>query len=333
MKFSIGDKIILKRTGEEGHVTAYINKEMIEVEVSGVTFPVYYEDIDHPYLTWFTEKKKPAKSKQISEQLPVEKEKLRPKRLAKGIYLSFMPVYKLDEMEDIVDVLKVYLLNETPVAIKFSYDVRFLHQSKFKHEGKLHSFGNLYLHSIPWADMDEQPRFHWQLSDTDNSEMETEEGVLRIRPSKLFEHVNELMLKNEPTFSYLLVEDFVIKKKPMEPEKFVPKPRQKIINTLQGLKTDQPKYEVDLHIERLITNTRGLDNTEMLQVQLKEFERELHLAIMHHQERMIVIHGLGKGILRDAIHKILSETPEVQRFVNEYHASYGFGATEIYFKR
>lgn len=333
MKFSIGDRIILKRTGEEGFVTAYINREMLEVEVNGTTFPVYYEDIDHPYLTWFTEKKKVSKPKSVPEQLPVEKEKLRPKRLAKGIYLSFMPVYKLDEMEDIVDVVKVFLLNETPLTVKFSYDVRFLHQSKFRHEGKLHAFGHLYLHSIPWSDMDEQPRFHWQLADAENADLQAREDVLRIRPARLFEHVNDLMQKNEPTFSYLLMEDFLPKVKEEKPDKFVPKPKQKIINTLQGLKTDQPKYEVDLHIEKLITNTKGLDNTEMLQIQLKEFEKQLGLAIMHHQERMIVIHGLGKGVLRDAIHKILKETPEVQRFVNEYHSSYGFGATEIYFKR
>ncbi len=29
MKFSIGDRILLKRSGEEGHVTAYINPQML----------------------------------------------------------------------------------------------------------------------------------------------------------------------------------------------------------------------------------------------------------------------------------------------------------------
>ena len=62
MKFSIGDNIVLKRTGEEGFVTAYIDKQMIEVEVGGTLFPVYIDDIDHPYLKWFTEKTKTSKS-------------------------------------------------------------------------------------------------------------------------------------------------------------------------------------------------------------------------------------------------------------------------------
>ncbi|HEY1032549.1 MAG TPA: hypothetical protein VGD89_12305, partial [Flavipsychrobacter sp.] len=85
MKFSIGDKIILKRTGEEGAVISYINKEMVEVVVNGTHFPVYLDEIDHPYLKWFTEKKTKA-VRSAPEQLPVEKEKLRKPKLAKGVY-------------------------------------------------------------------------------------------------------------------------------------------------------------------------------------------------------------------------------------------------------
>jgi hypothetical protein len=333
MKFSIGDKVVLKQTGEEGHVTAYINKEMIEVEVGGTTFPVYIEEIDHPYLKWFTEKKTVAKKAFIPEQLPVEKQKLRPKRLAKGVYISFLPVYKHDEMEDIVDVLKVHLLNELPVSVKFSYDVKINHQSLFRHEGTLHAFGHLYLHSIPWADMDDQPRFHWSLADVVNKEMKVEEGILRIRPAKLFEHINELMLKNEPTFSYMLIEDFSIKPKEVAKEKFIPKPKEYYVNQSSGLNTEPPKYELDLHIEKLVDSTKGMDNADMLHLQMKTFEKYLNLAIIHNQERMIVIHGLGKGILRFSIHDMLSKTPQVEKYVNEYNANYGFGATEIFFKR
>ena len=56
MKFTIGDRIVLNRTGEEGHITAYINDQMVEVDVGGTVFPVHLEDVDHPYLKWFTDK-------------------------------------------------------------------------------------------------------------------------------------------------------------------------------------------------------------------------------------------------------------------------------------
>lgn len=333
MKFSIGDKVVLKQTGEEGNITAYINKEMIEVEVNGTTFPVYIEEIDHPYLKWFTEKKVVAKKTFIPEQLPVEKQKLRPKRLAKGVYLSFLPVFKQDEMEDIVDVLKVHLLNELPVSVKFSYDVRINHRSLFRHEGTLHPFGHLYLHSVSWADMDEQPRFHWSLADVANNDLQIEDGVLKIGTAKLFRHINELMLKNEPTFSYMLIEDFSVKKAEEPKEKFIPKPKEYYVNQSAGLSVEAPKYVLDLHIEKIVDDITGMDNADMLHLQMRTLERYINLAIIHDQERMVVIHGLGKGVLRFSIHDYLSKSQYVDKYVNEYNPKYGFGATEIFFKR
>ncbi len=331
MKFSLGDKIILKRTGEEGVVTNYISKEMIEVEVNGTHFPVYIDEVDHPYLKWFTEKKQQQK-KSLPEQLPVEKEKHRPKRLPKGIYLSFMPVYKADEFEDVVELLKIHLINETAVSVRFSYEVNLLNTTWFQHEGTLHAFGNLYLHSMPYGDMNDQPRFIWRLADSTNPDFREEEGVLRLKPSKLFAHINELLVKNEPTFSYLLVEDFVEKpkteKKPTQETLPAGKPtRAPKITSL----ADLPRYELDLHIEQLTDQYKKLSNAEIMDIQLRTLERYVLLAIVHRQERMMIIHGLGTGALRDAVHRYLKTIPEVRYFRNEWHGKYGFGATEVVF--
>jgi len=332
MKFSIGDRILLRRTGEEGHVTAFINQQMLEVEVGGTVFPVHLEDIDHPYLKWFTDKTAKKKNKSLPEQLPVERIADRKQRLAKGVYLSFLPVFKTDEMEEVVDHLKVYLLNEMPQQVKYVYDVRFSHKSEFRHEGALHAFGNVYLHNVSYADMNDQPRFHWQVTDDVNTGMETAEGILRIRPAKLFEHINDLLLKSEAGFSYLLIDDFVLKQKPVPKEKFVP-PSKLQAMPLVTTKTIEPaRYEVDLHIEQLVANTRGLTNADIVTIQLDALHHYVQLAIVHRQERMIIIHGLGKGKLREEVHAILKQVPEVSRYKNEWSGKYGFGATEIWFR-
>ena len=330
MKFSIGDKIVINRTGEEGHVTAYINKEMIEVEVGGTIFPVHLADIDHPYLKWFTDKSV-KKKKSAPEQLPVEKIVERKQRLAKGVYLSFMPVYKTEEMEEVVDQLKIYLLNEMPLSVKFSYDVRLDNKSEFKHEGTLHAFGNVYLHSVNYEDMNDQPRFHWQLNDTVNENMEKAEGILRIRPVKLFEHITQVMKNSEPTFSYLLMEDFLLKKKAEPREKFEPVSKP-LFESVTTKTIEAGRYEVDLHIEELIDNRKGLTNADIIKIQLETLQHYIQLAIVHRQERMVVIHGLGKGKLREEVHAILKHTREVSRYKNEWSGRYGFGATEIYFR-
>jgi hypothetical protein len=333
MKFTIGDRVILKQTGEEGTITDVVNKEMWEVEVNGTRFPVYTEDIDHPYLKWFTEKNNQKKAPLVPEQLPIEKVSARPQRLAKGIYLSFMPVFRSEESEDIVDVLKVYLLNETAVSIRFSYDVKMLNKSDFRHEGTLHPFGHLYLHSVEYGSMNDQPRFHWRLADASNTEHKHEEGVLRIKPGKLFEHINHVLLSNEPTFSYLLVDDFVVTEKSQDKDKVMPVVISRVSKPekLTAL-ADLPRYELDLHIEQLVESYRGLTNSDIMDIQLKTLERYLSLAIIHRLEKMIIIHGVGTGILKDAVHRILKEIPEVKKYSNQWLGNYGFGATEVFFQ-
>jgi hypothetical protein len=331
MKFSIGDLILLKRTGEEGHVTAFINKQMLEVEVAGVTFPVHLDDIDHPYLKWFTDKTKKKKSS-LPEQLPVERIAERKQRLAKGVYLSFMPVFKMDEMEEVVDQVKIYLLNELPVPVKFSYDVRVDNQSEFKHEGTLHPFGNLYLHSLPYGLMNDQPRFNWQLTDTVNKGMGVAEGVLRIRPAKLFEHIAHVLKSGEASFSYVLIDDFAPAKAAAPVMMYEPVVKPTTLPLVTAKTIEAPRFEIDLHIEELVDNRKGLSNADIVKIQLDTLKHYVQLAIVHRQERMVVIHGLGKGRLREEVHAILKQLPEVSRFKNEWSGKYGFGATEIFFR-
>jgi hypothetical protein len=235
-------------------------------------------------------------------------------------------------MEDIVDHLKVYMLNELPVRVYFNYEARFLQHTQFAHEGALHEFSNIYLHNIAYADMNDQPRFNWKLRDIENAGNEIAEGTLRIRPAKLFEHINELHKKNEPSFSYLLMDDFKPKKKEEKKEKFELPRKLPLITSPSTKNLETPRYEIDLHIENLVDDSKGLSNAEIIKIQLDTFQRYLHLSIVHRQDRMVVIHGLGKGVLKDEVHKILKRTPEVRIFTNEWHGSYGFGATEIYFK-
>jgi len=330
LKFSIGDKVVLKHTDEEGVVTGYINTEMVEVEVHGITFPVHTDEIDHPYLKWFTEKKKQPAKKVIPEQLPVEKEKLRKPRLSRGIYLSFMPEYKMEEMEDVVDVLKIYLLNETPKNIQYKYDVSVKNQTSFSLEGRLHSFGHVYLHSIPYDSMNDQPRFNWTLDDLDDADMAPAGGQLRIKPQKLFQHISELLSNNEPSFNYLLIDDFKATREaePVSPKKIKPV-AQSAPAIMPPISTSS---EIDLHIENLVENTRGMTNTDILMTQLSVLETQLRIAINNRQERIIIIHGLGKGKLRNEVHRLLSEMPEIKSYTNEWMAKYGFGATEVWFQ-
>lgn len=331
MKFSIGDKIVLKQTDEEGVITDYIDEETFEVSVGGTTFPAHKDDLDHPYLKWFREKRFEQKPKASTpEQLPVEKIKDRPQKLPKGVYLSFIPQFKLEEMEDVVESLKIHFVNETAKEIQFQYEVVLLNEKVFVLEGKLHSFGHVYLHTFPYTDMSDQPRFNWKVDDLEDADMAPMSGQLKIKPPKLFQYINDLLHNNKPSFNILLFEDF----KPHKPIVFEEQTPVKTKAQPKKVKAKEltPLSVIDLHVENLIDDIQGMSNADIILLQLSTLQTYLRLAINARMDRFTIIHGLGKGKLREEVHHILEDTFEVKSYSNDWHGRYGYGATEVEFE-
>jgi dsDNA-specific endonuclease/ATPase MutS2 len=89
---------------------------------------------------------------------------------------------------------------------------------------------------------------------------------------------------------------------------------------------------VDLHIERLVSDAKTLQPFEILDIQLSAFEKACDASVAHRQPMLTVIHGVGKGVLRDEIHERLRMKRHVSTFVNQYHPLFGYGATEVHFR-
>ncbi|MFM9984335.1 MAG: Smr/MutS family protein [Flavobacteriales bacterium] len=87
--------------------------------------------------------------------------------------------------------------------------------------------------------------------------------------------------------------------------------------------------EVDLHIHELLDKHNHLSNGEIVQVQLEHFERTLRLAEEKKIPRIVFIHGVGQGILRAEIRKILHNYYPHCTFMDGPYNEYGFGATEV----
>src|SRR5580658_9343091 len=101
MKFEVGDKVVIQHSNDEGEVVEIINDKMVLVDVRGVRFPAYTDQLDFPYFKRFTEKKlvvPEKKPKIFIDQVPVEKpaqgKKKEPvAKLAEGVWLTFLPVF------------------------------------------------------------------------------------------------------------------------------------------------------------------------------------------------------------------------------------------------
>lgn len=87
-------------------------------------------------------------------------------------------------------------------------------------------------------------------------------------------------------------------------------------------------FEVDLHIHKLVKSSKGLDNFDMLNLQIDTAKRKLEYAIQKRISKVVFIHGVGEGVLKSELKFLLQKYP-----VKVYDASYqkyGLGATEVY---
>ncbi|WP_461599884.1 DNA mismatch repair protein MutS, partial [Winogradskyella sp.] len=66
-----------------------------------------------------------------------------------------------------------------------------------------------------------------------------------------------------------------------------------------------PKFEVDLHIHQLTDSTKGMTNFDMMNLQLDTARRQLEFAIRKRIPKMVFIHGVGEGVLRQELETLL----------------------------
>ena len=93
MKFQVGDQVVVLLSNEEGRVVEIINDKMVLVEVRGVKFPAYTDQLDFPYFKRFTEKKLFPETKAPKKFIDtVPKEKKTPvQKIADGFFTCFKP--------------------------------------------------------------------------------------------------------------------------------------------------------------------------------------------------------------------------------------------------
>jgi hypothetical protein len=340
MKYEVGDEIVVLHSNEEGKVIEIINDKMVMIEVRGVKFPAYMDQIDFPYFKRFTKNKiteAPKKAKVFVDQVPKENKKAVEQKVNDGMWLSFVPKFSLDEFDDeVVDNLKVYLVNRTDRSYTFTYSQEYFGDPAFELKNEILAFQEFYLHDIPFGNLSDGPgfRFEFALMKPDKNKADFYEAHLKLKAKQVFKRIETMKEKNEPTITYQLFDEY--------PDKAVQEGFELGALTAKGFKVyeaskakqhlEPARSVVDLHIEKLTSEWQKMSNFEILSLQLKEFEKWYELALLHHQPSLIVIHGVGSGRLRDEIHDLLKVRKEVKTFINQYDPRFGYGATEIFFQ-
>jgi len=135
-----------------------------------------------------------------------------------------------------------------------------------------------------------------------------------IKISKDVESIYSKLMVNNPSF---------IISKNEEPTQNQDKKKSSI-----ELKVNISKnFELDLHLEKIIENLENVNYQEILQLQMNAFYRGVFEAKNLGIDYLIVIHGIGKGILKRKIIEFLEENEAI--FSDADYNKYKGGAIEI----
>jgi hypothetical protein len=134
--------------------------------------------------------------------------------------------------------------------------------------------------------------------------------------------------------------ELIIMNNPISKREFVPDDVSAILHEKEEVKPGKsvrvrskdrilPPMEVDLHIHQLIPKSKGLDNHEILTIQIDTARRQLDFAISKKIQRIVFIHGVGEGVLRAELEYLFRQYGNLQ-FEDADFQKYGRGATQVY---
>jgi hypothetical protein len=112
-------------------------------------------------------------------------------------------------------------------------------------------------------------------------------------------------------------------------EKEIPRPRSFV---KEKKPKEMPVPEFDLHIEKLVKNSRSMSNYDILTLQTETAKRHIEFAIKNRIPKIVFIHGVGEGILKSELDFMLGRYDNIS-FRDANYQKYGLGATEVYIRQ
>lgn len=309
--------------------------------------PQYWNKSSHP----FKHSKPYINNKQTQKQRKNREKVLHPTILKnkaevsnKGVLVGFETRYNIDGD---VEKYKIYLINDTLRDVVFEFILELKNGFRVKVNGLSSSNTAFPLGELMYDELNEAPHLIFKCWATRlNGERDQRiDKTLKIKPKQFFKKLTIAPVLKGEAHVYELLPDLPAleeKNKTESLEEYT----QRIAEERRMQRVQEEFYkafslqdrvhfseEIDLHIEALSDNPKALKNNEKLQLQVKAFEEYIEKAILMDVERVYIIHGLGKGRLRDIVASHLLRNKYVATFNNNYHPKYGFGATEVIFKK
>lgn len=342
-----GDKVKFLNSVGGGIVKSVINKTMVNVEdYDGFEVPTLISElvvVDD--ATSMDSAKRTAKKNADTkkEEAPVRKElsKAEIKYVAgkdrPDCYMAFVPQ---DASNPVEGELKLYLVNDSNNFVLYNFSHLKDKTYKSIDSGKMNPNSKRYLESFTRFNLNELPEFQFQLLFFKEETSKLEAPVvknMKLNPVKFYRQNSyektRFFAQNAMLFP-LTGPDLETEVAKLSEVDLTHIAEAKEEPKAEVKKTVSPDLvEVDLHIHELLEDTRGLANHEMLEIQMGRFRNELETAIANGTRRIVFIHGVGNGTLKQELRKELTTKYKKYYFQDASFKEYGYGATMVILKK
>lgn len=314
MNYKLGEFVRFVNERREGFITRIIDENTIAVtDDDGFEIPVLASQVTRVH----------GKSDFSDVQANEESTLKQPEQfISSGIFLG------IADDKRVGSVVHFNLINASSYQVLFTLNTE--KQQEFNAEcfGSLNPGTAVQIYSASLNELDLWPKFHIQvlLYATGKHEMKKPLIFSDKFKAKDFSGTKKhnAILGKEVWMIQIDPETQIIDPQKLKESFFRP--------TEEKAEIPNPGKEVDLHIEKLRDDHQFLSSSEIFNIQINHFKKNLDAAIVHKLQSIIFIHGTGNGTLRNEIHKIISKHPQVKTFMDAYKEKFGYGATEIVLK-
>jgi hypothetical protein len=309
----IGDKVRFTHGKEEGRIVKIIDAKQVEVEIEdGFRIPA----LKHELVVVAAEESHIAMGLEESDMSSTPYK-------WNGLYIAFT------QFND--QTYELYLVNDTSYKTYFVIGEEKDSQYKGVFSGFVEKESYVKLSEVNSKDFENWPEFVIQLIFFAYGISEFHAPLLkklRFRSASFFKSKKLSPILNKESYLFRLDLDAVkIDAKALEENMSETKV---VINSKSMI--SKPSREIDLHIEKLTEQHAGMSNTAMLALQLTTFQNNLDNAFATGMEEIIFIHGVGNGVLKKEIHKVLSNNKSIKFFQDAQKEKFGYGATLVRLK-
>ena len=352
MALKIGDKVRFLNEVGGGRITSVISADMVNVETNdGFEVPTRVSNLIVVNSPDFYESGRSRNTVAVTK--PVVPPEKKPAKPVEPWFSDKNQVAAKDEPQFLFALvpevpanpptgnISMYLVNNCNDTLLF----RFAQKTKYNYEtiaaGSLSPNSKTYLGLIKPEMIAELPAYCFQLLNFRKRSKELEHLIQKeitlsavkfykqntFVATRLFKipamviQLNENSLKAE--LNKLTDHDFQ-----NTAESKVPKNKEQTISL-----PNTEMVEVDLHIHELLDNYNNLTNTDMVTIQMNKFHEEMDKAIKSEVKKIVFIHGVGNGTLKNELRRELQRKYSKYSFQDASFREYGYGATMVIIRK